>query len=178
MKGVRQQLPRELEQSFIVYHEKLPFPKYHFHPEYELVYILEGSGILLIGDSMDSFRENDMIFLGPNLSHEHRVDSKYLGASGEFHGQALVIQFTHDFMGEEFFNVPENSSLLNILCLSSRGFRIHGKAKSQLAERMQCMQDGRPRENLFSMLEIFNIFSSMEDYTFLTSPGLVDPAQG
>jgi len=175
MKGVHQHLPKEVDQSFIVYQEKLPFPKYHYHPEYELAFIIEGRGTLLVGDYVDHFRENDLVFIGPYLPHEHRCDPQYFGPSGEFAGRAVVIQFTHDFLGETFLKVPENKNLNSFLSNSSRGCRIVGKDRHQIVDGMHRMVEGTLSDRLYILMEIFNTFSSLNEYSLLSSSGFDDP---
>ena len=34
---------------------------WHFHPEYELTYIIEGKGIRYIGNSIQNFKEGDIV---------------------------------------------------------------------------------------------------------------------
>ena len=45
---------------------KAPF---HFHPEMELVYIIESYGKRIIGDNIEPFSQDDMVFIGSNLPH-------------------------------------------------------------------------------------------------------------
>ncbi|HWV65095.1 MAG TPA: hypothetical protein VN105_04545, partial [Chitinophaga sp.] len=42
---------------------------FHFHPECELVYVTESHGKRIVGDSIESFEEGDMVFLGPHIPH-------------------------------------------------------------------------------------------------------------
>src|SRR5580692_12119407 len=64
------------------------FP-WHRHPEVELTWILEGSGLRCVGDSVEPFQAGDFCLLGPNLPHA------WLSAPTKTSGRArsLVIQF-------------------------------------------------------------------------------------
>jgi hypothetical protein len=43
--------------------------EFHFHEECQLAYIIKGSGKRIVGDSIEYFAENDLVFLGPNVPH-------------------------------------------------------------------------------------------------------------
>ena len=64
-------IPKEDEHSFSVRYDIVSFfyNKWHYHPELELVYIIEASGRQFIGDSIHHFKNNDLILVGSNLPH-------------------------------------------------------------------------------------------------------------
>ena len=74
MKIANLRLNQQSDNSFIVHHEKYPFAPWHHHPEYELVFILKGKGKRMVGDNVDRFKENDLIFTGPFLPHQWLCD--------------------------------------------------------------------------------------------------------
>ena len=82
-------------QSFIAYEVKVPsFDFYwHYHPEYELTYIVEGKGMRLVGDSYEPFEAGDLVLIGPMLPHTWVTDKV-----GKTNCQALVVQFSQKFM--------------------------------------------------------------------------------
>jgi hypothetical protein len=94
--------------SFIVkeFHEPVFDPNWHFHPEYQLFCVLEGSGTRFIGDNIKHFGAGDMVFLGPNIPHFWRSDD-YPNQHKEFRAHGLVIYFEEDFLGKEFFEKQE-----------------------------------------------------------------------
>jgi AraC-like DNA-binding protein len=61
---------------------------WHFHPEYELTYIVSGQGKRLVGDSVEIFGPGDFVLIGPGLPHvwvsEKKTDQLAI---------ALVVQF-------------------------------------------------------------------------------------
>lgn len=44
-------------------------PFWHFHPEYEIVYISHGRGKRHIANHISYYEDGDLVFLGPNLPH-------------------------------------------------------------------------------------------------------------
>ena len=96
MKAKLEQLTEKNQhQSFLCYEVNIPVFEFHwhYHPEYELIYIVSGRGKRLVGDSYENFQEGDMVLLGSNLSHtwvsELCEQDKCI---------AIVIQFTQNFI--------------------------------------------------------------------------------
>ncbi len=170
MKVPEIRLFKEPDQSFIVYHEKKPFSPWHHHPEYELVLIKKGKGRRMVGDHIAHFKDNDLVLVGPNTPHEWQCDKEFFLTNGEFTGEGIVIQFTHDFLGEKFFNIHENKALRLFLAGSSRGYEIYGQSKSQIVSLMHKMIKMSDTDRFYSLFSIFKIFSSTTEFNVLSSP--------
>ena len=78
-------------------HETAFFPSWHFHPECEIMLVLEGTGIRFVGDSMERFQPGDLIFFGKNIPHFYRSDEEQGHVA-----KAIVLYFREDFIGETF----------------------------------------------------------------------------
>lgn len=161
---------KESDQSFIYHIEEKDFGIYHHHPEFELVFIEKGSGVRIVGDNIDEFKENDLVFLGPCLPHVWRCDSGYSKADGTFTGKGYVIQFLKEFLGSSFFNLPENRGLAAFLCHASRGCKFFGRTKAKLIEKIIAMQSMNPTERFYALFPIFEILANTEEYGFISSP--------
>ena len=171
MKGEEEiRLFQEPGKSFIVYNEKLPFSPYHYHPEYELSLIVNGSGIKMIGDYISRFEDGDLVFLGSHLAHTYKCDKEYYNEAGEFKGRAIVIQFLGNFLGSKFFEIPENKPLLIFLEKSNQGIQILGETKNIVKAKMLNIVNLNDSEKLFSLLEILKILANSEDIMLLASP--------
>ncbi|WP_159517652.1 cupin domain-containing protein [Sunxiuqinia indica] len=86
MKIMHEQLNIKNESSLKVKWDDFPhftFP-WHFHPEYQLVYVIESFGTRFIGNSVENFEAGDLVLLGSNVPHFwknnelfHRNDPQY-----------------------------------------------------------------------------------------------------
>ncbi len=163
------------DQSFIFLHETDYFTPWHHHPEYELVYMKKGKGIRFVGDHIERFKENDLIFLGSYLPHEWRCDKSFYTPSGEFLGECIVIQFLKDSFGPGFFDLPENKNLKQLLIYATQGCNLYGETKKKIIQIMESMLGMDEVERFYSMISIFSILSSSNDYNLLSSPAFHIP---
>jgi mannose-6-phosphate isomerase-like protein (cupin superfamily) len=62
-----------------VYKEELPhfIVPWHYHPEIEIMYILEGTGMRFVGDHVEKYTEGNLCMVGSNLPHEWRNDQMF-----------------------------------------------------------------------------------------------------
>jgi len=79
---------------------------WHYHPEIELTYVLEGEGIRQVGDHIGHFKAGDIMLTGENLAHDFLVQNK--GDKALF----LVIQFNR-IMVTQFPELEELTEMLN-----------------------------------------------------------------
>ncbi|MCG2617057.1 AraC family transcriptional regulator [Terrimonas sp. NA20] len=117
MKPFFENIPsKQGDQSFLAYRMDVPaFEfKWHYHPEFELTLILNGSGKRLIGDSHENFGPGDLILIGPSVPHTWVSDTEEKNCS------AVVIQFSEQ-LTSPFLKLPEMSAIAKMLATSSRG---------------------------------------------------------
>lgn len=126
------------QNSFLVriFEEEAFTSPYHYHPEFELTLITKGSGKRYVGNHMDYFKEGDLVFLAANLPHCWKTDRIQ---KGEINASSLVIQFTENFMGADFFNKPELKDIKNLLERSSCGILFKGKIVPEISNAMKNM---------------------------------------
>ncbi|WP_372933301.1 AraC family transcriptional regulator [Mariniphaga sediminis] len=165
---------KEPAKSFILYHEEKPFSPWHHHPEYELVFIKKGKGKRMVGDHIDRFEENDLVFVGSDIPHEWLCDQEYYRGEDQFLGEGIVVQFSHDFLGDKFFEIPENKPLKNFLSDSSRGFEIYGQCKGQIISLMYGMLNMNDTEQLYTLFSIFKLLSATDELNPLASPAFLE----
>ena len=175
MKASVIRLFKEPDSSFIFHHETEDFDQYHHHPEYELVLIKKGRGIRIVGDSIDKFKENDLVFLGSLLPHVWRCNDEFILSDGTFLGEGLVIQFTDDFLGRNFFDLPENSGLKKFIDQSAQGCKLYGKTKKEIIRLMTEMEHMGSSHRLYTLFAIFEYLSATTDYEAISSLTFLEP---
>lgn len=175
MKIANIRLPQEPDKSFIVYKEINPFSQWHHHPEYELVLITKGRGKRMVGDNINRFEENDLVLVGSYTPHEWLCDPEYFNTPDGFKGEGLVIQFLYDFLGEKFFDIPENINLKKFLTGSSRGYEFYGNSKKRIISNMLKIIKMSGFDRFKTLFSIFSIFATANDFNILSSPSFLKP---
>ncbi|WP_162186117.1 AraC family transcriptional regulator [Amycolatopsis jejuensis] len=97
-------------------------PYWHFHHEYELAYIVAGTGTRLAGTSAEAFGPGDLSLFGPDLPHA------YVSALDSEPVDAIVIHFARDFLGGGFFEAPVFGNVKRMLDDAVRGLHFPGLA--------------------------------------------------
>lgn len=179
MKAIEQRLPKDFDKSFIVFQEKgqfFPCP-WHFHPEYEIVLVTKSHGRRMVGDHIGYFEEGDIVVMGPYLPHVWVSDTQYISGQTDHFAEAIVIQFEKNFMGTNFFDLPELTELRNVLNLTERGMVLRGKAKKRVSEILHSMPQMNGIQRFSALFSLFDILTTNTDYELLTNPGFVQNFQ-
>jgi AraC-like DNA-binding protein len=138
---------------------------YHFHTEYELTAILKGSGKRFIGNHMADYEEGDLILLGPKLPHCWKLNPDKHAKQG---GSAIVVQFTNDFMGEDFFNRTEFSNIKNLLQNSSCGISFNQSTQQLIQQQLLKLADEPSNFKTFiGLMDILQSLAMATDYSLL-----------
>lgn len=134
---------------------------YHFHPEYELVFVFEGTGRRHVGNHISYYNEGDMVLIGSNVPH-----SGFGYGSIDKH-EEVVIQFKKDFMGEAFFQAPEFTAIVRLLERSQQGIAFMNETKQQTATLLRKFIEQPPLERFLLLIHLLNFLSNSTDYELL-----------
>jgi len=108
-----------------LFHSKIFRNKYfntnwHFHPEYELVYVYEGKGKRFLADKVDVFEEGDLVLFAPNIPHLYISDEEYY-KNNELSSCWQVLHFSEKIFPQEFHGKEEFQNIENLLAKSTYG---------------------------------------------------------
>jgi AraC-like DNA-binding protein len=134
---------------------------WHYHPEYELVYVEAFTGIRHVGQHISSFMESDLVLIGSNVPHlnfDYGIETAY---------HQIVVQLKQGFLGDAFKETPEFSLIHQMFEKAYLGLSFSGETKKIVSEKLKHMQ-GRPHfEQLINLLEIFQVLATSTEMTQL-----------
>lgn len=167
--------------SFNVREFKLPaFPRpWHFHPEYELTYIVNGTGSRFVGDSITSFGPGDLVLIGSNLPHYWRNDEPARTKADYAH--SVVVHFKDDSFGAGFFDCPEMQGMRKLLERAHRGIVFGGTAPGLARRILEEMRGISGLLRLIRLMELFDVLATSGKTKLLSSAGFspqLDPVAG
>lgn len=139
---------------------------WHYHPEYELVYIDRGSASRHIGNSITRYEDGDLILVGSNLPHRSFTEDLL-----EPHKE-VVIQWAPDFMGTDFFEKPELETIKYLLDRSKNGLYFYGATKKIVGEKVLKLEGLSQVNRLSGLLEILELLAQSKEYNDLKAGGL------
>lgn len=162
--------------AFLVKELKAPYfdKDWHFHPEYQLFWVMKGKGTRFIGDQMKPFKEGDLVLTGPNLPHLWRNDQEYFDKSSGLETQGIVVYFPDDFLGDTLWAKEEFEDVRNLLLRSARGLEIHGKTNRRIQVMMKELIRERGAKGMAKFLEILDTIAHSEECEAITAAGYIN----
>jgi len=127
---------------------------WHYHPEYELVYVEAITGIRHVGQHISSFTDSDLVLIGPNIPH---LNFDY-GIETEYH--QIVVQLRENFLGDAFQQTPEFDKIRRLFARAYLGISFGGETKTAVAEILKQMQSLTHFDQLIRLLEVFQLLAT------------------
>lgn len=140
-------------------------PKIHSHKNYELNYIVSGSGRRIVGDHISSFEKDDLVLLGPELPHSWEI----LGAGKSKDPSCITTHFYENIITSDFFNIPELEEVENLLRRSNRGISFRGGRVRKIKATLERLVNLDGLESYIELLNVFNDLLQVETYDYLAS---------
>jgi AraC-like DNA-binding protein len=170
MKVVPFQIPKNTEEAFRIQVDDMPhlYNHLHQHPEIQLTVIKESHGTLVAGDYVGPFHAGDVFVIGSNQPHVFRNDEKFFKKKAK--AVAITIFFDQATLGEKFWQLLETKPCQHFFSNSSGGFRIAGKKKKSLTERLLTISTAVGIERIIIFLEIIKELSNKKDMHPLSKP--------
>ena len=161
---IREITPLTNEDFFVVlYHPnaKFDFPT-HYHPEYEINYVENAKGTRIVGETVRSYDQIDMVMTGPNIYHSWQSETG--GAD-----LVITIQFQKDLLPASFSNKKLLTPIRELLERSNRGVEFGKDTIQRLAPRIKKLMHQDGFNSFVDFLGILNELALSDDQRVLCS---------
>tara|TARA_B100000809_G_C15139668_1_gene532541 strand:- start:5273 stop:6142 length:870 start_codon:yes stop_codon:yes gene_type:complete len=146
---------------------------WHYHPELELIYSIEGSGTRFVGDNIQQFKNGDVVLIGKNLPHMWLSDKEYFEENTKLTSESIVFHFREGFLGTSFFDVPEMYSMLNLFKKARYGIKFLSPSE-KLYKKIKKALTKKGFESTLVLLQILHLLAEHQEYELLASKGYVE----
>jgi AraC-like DNA-binding protein len=139
---------------------------WHFHPEYEIVYVEADSGTRHIGDHISTYNDSDLVLIGPNIPHlnfDYGVQTRC---------EQVVVQLKEDFLGEGGLAIPELKAIGGLFEKARSGIAFFGKTKEEVGGQLKQLTGLNNFDQLLLLLRIFQQLALSDEYTVLNTEPL------
>ena len=141
-------------QSFKLFSPSLKSYFYwHYHPEYELVYVEATAGIRHVGQHVSSYMGSDLVLIGPNIPH---LNFDY-GLQTEY--RQVVVQLKQDFLGDAFRHTPELGAIERLFARAAYGLAFGERCRTVVGEQLKALQGLDHFDQLIALLRVFKMLA-------------------
>ncbi len=134
---------------------------WHFHPEYEIVFVTGASGTRHIGDHISRYEGSDLVLIGPYIPH---LNFDY-GVRTQC--EQVVVQMKEDFLGKDFMMLPEMQHCHRLFEIARSAVAFTGETKRRAGEMLMQLSTADPFERMMQLLKIFGVLASSDEYEIL-----------
>ena len=140
---------------------------WHFHSEYELLYVIEGFGSSFVADNIETFQAGDLVLLGSNLPHFWKSDESFHKLENPKKMKYIVIQFPNEFFKEAVSEYPEFYMIKELLERSAKGIRFSKAFAEKVKRKIFKVVRSKGFERALLTLELLQYLSKTSDYRLL-----------
>lgn len=175
MNPLLEHLPPTSGESFFAEAFELPHfgTPWHYHPEFELVLIVESKGKRFIGNTVSDFKEGDLSFFGSNLPHLYKNPPEYYCSDDTLKARSIVIHFLHDALGKGFMDLPQSTKLGNLFIRSQHGIDIIGNTRNMITQLLYKLIHTSGLKRFIHLLEILDLLSASSDLELISHSAII-----
>lgn len=164
-----------LDKNSLFHYQQFIQPRFtspfHLHDEFELILIVRSHGKLYLGSNVVNFSDSDLYLFAPRLPHCFFNTRGY--EKGKEMAHAVVVQFSEDFLGNNFFEKNEVSQLKKLIDKSKFGVQFI-KPKKSILEKILRLNEQKNLTRLGELLIILNELATSKSFKVLSTENNVN----
>ncbi len=142
---------------------------WHFHPEFELVFIDGASGTRHVGKHVSRFQGSDMVFIGsdiPHLNFDYGIKTPY---------EKIVVHIKPDFLNGALGGTPELHAIQQLFEQSKYAIAFGPRAKTLVGDRLKQLHTKASFDQFLELLSILQVLSDTDDKVLLHEHPVINP---
>lgn len=173
MKALFEKITIHEQSSLLVRRFRLPYfdAPWHYHPEYELTYVVNGHGRRFVGDHVDAFEAGDLVLLGPDLPHFWRCDTEFYQPDSVLQAESVVVQFPAALREDWLAHLPEAAMVCDLLQRARYGLRFSPAVVKELVPSVNRLVDQTGLSQVLGLLQIIDRLATDRNARLLASDG-------
>jgi AraC-like DNA-binding protein len=152
-----------------IYASHIDYSHWHYHPEYEIIYIEKSTGIRLIGNHVGSFKDGDLVFISPNLPHLWKNNNNYYKGDQNLQADMYMIHFDGQAFGRGFFDIPELTHVKKLFSLGCHGILVKGKNIKNISALIKKAYSSSGFERIIILFKILDALANTPDFELLAN---------
>lgn len=143
---------------------------WHYHSQYELLYVTKSSGIRFVGESVASFHPGDLVLVGAYVPHLWRNDISFYKNRNhtEEKVETTVIKFKKEFMSSETFDRPEFIEVKELLEESTYGISFGSQVAEELHNSLMEIVKMPKAKQAIKLMDILLKLATTQDKQILS----------
>lgn len=150
-------------------YDRFTYP-WHFHSQYEMIYLKASYGKCFVGDCIEQYAEGDLILFGPHLPHYMRSDDLYGTGQTDLRVQGTIIQFEENFMQYSFDHYPQFHQIRRLLEESKRGILFPKAGNALVRETMEGFPELSGVRQIIGLLDLLEALATTSSRRTMASP--------
>lgn len=173
MKALFEKLMFDGPNSVLVRRFCMPYfdAPWHYHPEVELTYIVQGYGQRFVGDHVDLFLPGDLVLLGADLPHFWRSDDDFYQPQNGYCSESVVVQFSTAFVQQGIMTLPEAETIQALLARARYGIRFSPEVSQAIPSQLEQLPTKTGFTQLLAVLDLLYQLAADKAATVLASDG-------
>lgn len=144
------------------------FP-WHFHSEFEILYVIKSCGKRFVADSIEPFTEGDLVMIGSQVPHYWKNDDTYYHENDSLYVQAVVIQFSADFLNQAINTYPELLHIKELMERSALGIHFPHPENQKIGQLILSLKHKEGFERFITLMHILQQMALTPHYRLLAS---------
>lgn len=141
---------------------------WHFHSEYEIIYVEKGEGDCLVGDSIIPYSKGDLILFGSDLPHSMQSPPE-ADEDTELKLKGVNIQFEKDFMHYSISQYSQFIPIRKLLEDACRGIKFSVSRSRKMIRLLEQIPSAKGAEQIILLLSLLQTMATNPKRKYLTT---------